>query len=149
MTVAETVNHQERRTQSQHIVDELRQERKEVWALYCQIADLKPFADSADLVLQLKSFSEILVDYVSLGHFGLFERVLSGTERRNNILNIAREVYPEYSTTTDNVVAFNDQYDDTKIKININNLETDLSRLGEALAKRMEIEDKLCSVLLR
>lgn len=138
----------ERRQQIQHMVTELQQERHEVWSLYCQIAELKPFNGNMDVKLLLKKFAEILVDYVSLGHFAIYERLLSGTERRDSVLTHARAYYPEYSNTTDSVVSFNDQYDHSKRNFDISNLEQDLSKLGESLAKRMEIEDQLCKLLL-
>ncbi len=139
----------ERRQQAQHLVSELQQERHEVWSLYCQIAELKPFNRNTDVKLILKQFSEVLIDYVSLGHFGIYDRILSGTERRDNILTSANAYYSEFSKTTDEVVAFNDRYDHTNRKFQIENLESDLSSLGESLAKRMEIEDKLCTLLLK
>lgn len=147
MSVA-TKKRPERRRHAQHLVTELKQERDEVWALYCQIADLKPFSGNADIKLILKKFAEVMVDYVSLGHFGIYERLLAGKERRENVLTSATDCYPEFSKTTEAVVSFNDQYDDTKLKFNTDNLESDLSKLGENLAQRMEIEDRLCSLLL-
>jgi regulator of sigma D len=130
-------------------VDELQSERKQVWALFCQIAEMKPFNAVDDVTPVLMQFSEILVDYVSLGHFGLFERALSGTERRGNILELVKRIYPRYSETTDSVIAFNDCYDDTRKVRDLKDLEKHLSQLGEQLAKRMELEDKVCAVLLR
>lgn len=138
----------ERRQQVQHLVAELEQERHQVWSLYCQIAELKPFNDRSDARQLLKQFSEILVDYVSLGHFAIYERLLSGTERRDSVLTHARAHYPAFSETTDEVVSFNDQYDHSSRLFDAANLETDLSKLGECLAKRMEIEDRLCTLLL-
>jgi len=45
----------------------------------------------------LTQFSQILVDYVSLGHFGVYERLLAGTERRSRVLSVAKDIYPEFS----------------------------------------------------
>ncbi len=142
-------DNQERRSQSQQLVDELQAERKQLWALFCQIAEMKPFENSDEIAPVLMKFSEILVDYVSLGHFGLFERALSGNERRSNIMETVNRIYPSYSQTTDSVIAFNDRYDDSKKVRDLNDLEKNLSQLGEELAKRMELEDQVCSVLLR
>ncbi len=140
---------QERRSQSQQLVDELQAERKQLWALFCQIAEMKPFDEIDEVTPVLMQFSEILVDYVSLGHFGLFERALSGNERRSNILQTVKQIYPSYSQTTDSVIAFNDCYDDSKKVRDLKDLEKNLSQLGEELAKRMELEDQVCAVLLR
>lgn len=147
MSVAINLN-RERRQQAQHLVTELQQERHEVWSLYCQIAELKPFNGNTDIKLILKQFAEMLVDYVSLGHFGIYDRLLAGTERRESVLNNANAYYPEYSQTTEDVVSFNDRYDPDRKTLDLTDLEADLSRLGESLAKRMEIEDNLCNLLI-
>lgn len=148
MSLAINLN-MERRQQAQHLVSELQQERHEVWSLYCQIAELKPFSNNTNIKLIMKQFSELLVDYVSLGHFGIYERLLSGTERRQRVLTEADSFYPEFAQTTEDVVTFNDRYDPGNRKPDYQHLETDLSKLGESLAKRMEIEDKLCALLLK
>jgi len=140
---------EERRGQSQKMVDELRQERKQVWALFCQIAEQKPFENGDKLAPVLEQFAEILVDYVSLGHFGLFERALSGNERRAHIFEVVKQVYPLYAQTTDAVIMFNDSFDVANKKIDFNVLEQSLSRLGEDLAKRMDLEDQVCAALLK
>ena len=58
-----------------------------------------------------------------------------------------QEIYPEFSITTDAVISFNDKYDNVeKIEV-FDDLEQDLSTLGESLAKRIELEDQLCEVM--
>jgi regulator of sigma D len=115
--------------------------------LYCNIAELKPFSANDAVKSLLTQFSQILVDYVSLGHFGVYERLLAGTERRNRVLSVAKEIYPEFSETTDAVISFNDKYDNIE-KIDVfEDLEQDLSALGESLAKRIDLEDRLCEVM--
>ena len=97
----------------------------------------------------LNQFSQLLIDYVSLGHFGVYERLLSGTERRDGVLTTAKNLYPEFSQITESVMSFNDKYDDdNNHSLNVDELEKDLSRLGEQLAKRIDIEDKLCHLVL-
>lgn len=139
----------ERRQYNQHLVSELQQERKQVWALYCKVGELKPFSNSTETQSALAQFSQLLIDYVSLGHFGIYERILSGNERRETVLTEAKNIYPEFSKTTEAVMSFNDRYDDHKPALKVNNLESDLSSLGEQLAKRIDIEDKLCGLMMR
>lgn len=137
----------ERRQQAYQLIDELQNERREVWSLYCQVADLKPFTALESVRSKLNKFSQLLVDYVSLGHFGLYERLLAGTERRDRVLSAAKEIYPEFSSTTEAAISFNDKYEKV-LKINLfDDLEQDLSELGECLAKRFDLEDKLCGLM--
>ena len=97
----------------------------------------------------MTQFSQLLVDYVSLGHFGIYEYLLSGNERREKVLTAAKKIYPEFSRTTEAVIAFNDKYDDSKKSFKTEALEADLSILGEDLAKRIELEDELCLLVLK
>jgi len=146
MPVATPIN-TERRQQSNELIAKLQNERKEVWSLYCNVAELKPFSANDAVKSLLTQFSQMLVDYVSLGHFGVYERLLAGTERRNRVLSVAKELYPEFSATTDAAISFNDKYDNVeKIEV-FDDLEQDLSTLGESLAKRIELEDQLCEVM--
>ena len=89
------------------------------------------------------------MDYIAAGHFGLYERISSGKERRQGVNSLAEELYPRIAETTDIAVAFNDKYDcgdDGKIGPN---LGKDLSRLGEELALRAELEDQLLNAMAR
>ena len=146
MPVATPIN-TERRQQSYELIAKLQNERQEVLSLYCNFAELKPFSANDAVKSLLTQFSQILVDYVSLGHFGVYERLLAGTERRSRVLSVAKEIYPEFSATTDAAISFNDKYDNVeKIEV-FEDLEQDLSALGESLAKRIDLEDRLCEVM--
>ncbi len=138
----------ERRQNNQNLVLQLQKERQQVWSLYCKVAELKPFSSTSETQLLLTKFSQLLIDYVSLGHFGLFDRVISGNERRESVLSAAKNLYPEFSKTTEDVIAFNDQYDDNLNTLKVDSLEADLSSLGESLAKRVDLEDKLCQLVV-
>ena len=137
----------ERRQNNNKLVTELQKERKQVWSLYCEVGELKPFSSLSETKAIVTQFSQILIDYISLGHFGLYERLLSGNERREIILTAAKRIYPEFSKITDAVVSFNDKYEDQEKKFTTEELETDLSLLGENLAKRIDLEDELCGYL--
>ena len=137
----------ERRQRACQLINELEKERQEVWFLYCRVAELKPFSASEKLKKELTLFSQLLVDYVSLGHFGVYERLLAGTERRQRVLSVAKAIYPEFSSITDAVISFNEKYNNIKDINSFDGLEHDLSALGENLAKRMDLEDRLCEVM--
>ncbi|MCD2449469.1 sigma D regulator [Methylicorpusculum oleiharenae] len=138
----------DRRQQSRHLVDELKKERQQVWSMYCHVAELKPFSPRQQVQLKLTEFSQLLVDYISLGHFGIYDRLVTGDERRAGVLNMAEQIYPELSKTTDVAIAFNDKYEEALDALSLESLEHDLSHLGENLAIRIDLEDKLCNMLL-
>ena len=130
-----------------HLVDELKEERSQVWGLYCRIAELKPMYDSQAIRPILSDFLQLLIDYVSLGHFGVYERLLSDPHQVGK-LAYAEKIYPAFSTTTHSVISFNERYNNTLRRFKTDALAQDLSVLGEQLAQRMELEDDLCSMLL-
>ena len=137
----------ERRQRVHQLISQLEKERNEVWSLYGQLADMKPFVSVDAVCSKVTEFSQLLVDYVSLGHFGIYDRLLAKTERRNRVLTIAKEIYPEFSASTDAAVSFNDKYENLPQANNFDELEQDLSALGEWMAKRIELEDKLCALM--
>ena len=137
-----------RRVQMSSLIDELIQERQQVWSLYCKVADMKPFTSEQPIQNLLNEFCQILIDYISLGHFGIYQRIIEGNERRNAVLRAAETIYPEIAETTEAAVSFNDKYVKPNNSEIIESLEQDLSILGEKLAQRIDAEDQLCSVML-
>lgn len=135
-------------SQNRLLVTALQEERSEVWSLYCKIAEMKPsFANSEKVRPVLSQFLQLLIDYISLGHFGVYEHLL--TEKQQQLaLDYANRIYPTFSNTTATAVSFSDAYGEGKRNFNTDRLAADLSVLGEELAKRMELEDRLCSMLL-
>jgi regulator of sigma D len=134
-------------TSVRQLVAELQDERSQVWSLYCQIAELKPIFSSTEIRPILSNFLQLLIDYVSLGHFGVYEYLLTSPCQASR-LAYAEKLYPAFSSTTASAISFNERYDNGNRKFRVDNLARDLSALGENLAQRMELEDRLCSMLL-
>lgn len=139
--ITQSVN--ERRKQTGKLIQELLAERREVWSSYGGIAAMKPFNAMQPLEITVQQFCQILIDYISLGHFGLYQRVLDGSERRLKVVHLAEEIYPQIASSTDAAIAFNDTYEKLDGEPLRRNLTHDLSLLGEALAMRFELEDRL------
>ena len=134
----------DRRSRLSHTINELLAERQEVLVGYCELAALEASgADIKDLLAELKRFNQLLVDYTALGHFEIYQRIMEGKERRESIKAIANEIYPIIARTTDYFVEFNDKYEGADDKDSIIPLAEDLSLIGEAMASRIEKEDKL------
>lgn len=141
----------DRRQRAGKLIKELETERQQVWSLYCKIADLKPFLPGKNFQPVLTEFSQMLIDYISLGHFGVFQRLFEGNERRNAILDVVKDVYSEFLGITEIALNFDDKYtkDQKGEPLNSGNLEKDLSFLGENLARRIDLEDQLCEIMLQ
>jgi regulator of sigma D len=138
----------ERRAGSQELVQKLVAERTEMLSLYCQLAGLEPYGNGKNSRVKhsqelLQKFCQVLVDYIAAGHFSLYERIVNGTERRQQISSLAENLYPRIAKSTEAALDFNDKYDcGDHCEISAS-LSDDLSRLGEELAARIELEDKL------
>ncbi len=149
--VVEFSQETERRHRMTHTIEELLDERQEVLVGFCALAGLSSFDKRGDEEHQVKpgelqSFCQILVDYTALGHFEIYQRIIEGNERRVAVRKVADELYPAIAETTDYLVDFNDKYDDLDNE-DFSQLAADLSRIGEVLAIRSELEDRLLAAL--
>lgn len=147
MSIAVQIN-PERKQQAYQLIAELQNERQEVWSLYCHVAELMPFSANPTVRKKLAQFSEILIDYVSLGHFGVCECLFKDADSQAPALLAAEEIYPALSSTTEAAISFNDKYESGAATI-LDDLKQDLSALGENLARRIDLEDRLCELMLR
>ena len=153
ITVNETTSQEksaERRARSHELTQKLVAERTEMLVLFCRLAGIESYASEIRPVRELlEEFCQILVDYISAGHFALYERIIDGTERRRDVASLAEQLYPAIAETTDAALDFNDRYDRDDHRPMLENLPQELSQLGEQIAVRIELEDRLIAALDR
>jgi regulator of sigma D len=139
----------ERRAASRAMIKELVGVRDHVLALYADLAAKHPFAETAPVTRMLETFCQSLIDYTADTHFRLYRYIDEKRERRRPVIEIADRVYPGILDSTDAILDFNDKYDFTRGRetIDLSSLESDLSRLGERLADRIELEDQIIAAL--
>lgn len=137
----------DRRGGTQEMVRKLLNERQEMLSMFCRVAGLEPFKGSTPSADVLQEFCQVLVDYSAFGHFEIYERIVAGRERRTQVVEVAKEVYPRIATATEVAVEFNDKYDASDHSLDLHQLERDLGRLGEELAMRIEMEDRIIQAL--
>lgn len=125
------------------IIDRWLQERQELLESFCALSE-QPGADNTPQRLQRTC--QVLVDYVSAGHFEIYQKLLEeGREQAGKEgLKRARELYQGIDATTEDILDFNDKYQETD---DLETLGADLSRLGEILATRFEAEDRMIEIL--
>ena len=138
----------ERRSRTRDIVNDLVSERQQLLVAFCRVSGLEPHGHDRSIGTHLREFCQVLVDYAAAVHFELYARVAEGKERRAEVLKIARESYPRVAEITQRAVDFNDKYDRISDDTPTASLQADLSRLGEELAMRFELEDQLFRALL-
>lgn len=121
--------------------------RRELLVTFCQLTSIKDFHDD-DLTQgkQLQMFCQQLVDYISEGHFEIFEQLIDEGHLFNDAEALAsgKKLLPAIYSLTDLILDFNDKYLATD---DLSTLATDLSALGETLAQRFEIEDRMVNIL--
>lgn len=140
---------EDRRKFTQEMIEKWLNERQEMMVTYCQLAGLDAYPPEKPVKQLLRDFCQLLVDYIAFGHFEVYDRITSGSERRSDVLEVAKRVYPRISEVTEVAVAFNDKYDTSDHDQPLDHLDGDLSSLGEELASRIEKEDQLVAALMR
>lgn len=124
------------------IIDRWLSQRQETLVRYFNISS-DTAADQQSTLLQ--AFCEALMDYVSAGHFEVYEQLVrEAKEFDDGGLELARKLYPRVEATTQVIVDFNDKYDThDHTNKHVSDLPTDLSSLGEAMTERFEMEDQM------
>ena len=75
----------DRREGTHEMVRKLLEERQEMLLMFCRVAGLEPFKDATPNADVLQEFCQVLVDYSAFGHFEIYERIVSGRERRTQV----------------------------------------------------------------
>ena len=136
------------RSRTKELIDKMLLERQEMLVLLWKVSGLEPYTVERSVKALLTEFCEILVDYMAAGHFGLYQRITEGTERRQPVLKLAKEIFPRIEQTTQTAIDFNNKYEKLDCENCMKNLHQDLSHLGVALAVRIDLEDQLIDTLL-
>lgn len=128
------------------IIDRWLEERQAMLVQYCALSGLDQNLSDLQRGEKLRSFCQILVDYVSAGHFEVYDQLIKEGREFDDAeaLQEASKLYDTIDTTTEKLLDFNDKYLETD---DISSLTADLSQLGEALEVRFSTEDRLISVL--
>ena len=137
----------DRRGRTREMVRKLLDERQLMLTMFCRVAGLQPFGNANRGTDLLQEFCQVLVDYSAFGHSEIYERIVAGRERRNQVVEVAREVYPRIAEASEVAVEFNDKYDASTHALDLNQLDRDLGKLGEELAVRIEMEDRIIQAL--
>ena len=141
---------QERRTGSQELIQHMLKERNQLLTLLLQVSSDSSHHETEQLITDLEEFVQVLVDYIAAGHFGLYERIAEGKERRKAISDLAIEIYPRIEQSTEIALAFDEKYNpENQSQAELNEFSVDLSMLGEELTTRIELEDKLINLMLQ
>lgn len=128
------------------LIDRWLQDRNQLIRTYDALGDT-PEALAADRDA-LQKFCEALVDYVSAGHFEIYEQLNSEARAFNDDrgLELAETIYPRLEVLTKLALAFNDRCDKGDCSDGTV-VAQEFKQLGGLLHERFELEDCLIEVL--
>jgi len=93
----------------------------------------------------IEHFCESLMDYISAGHFEVYETLLhESTAELEANRELLEQIYHSIETTTDLALTFNDKYRNEEVHSSEDaTLPRDLQALDDALTLRFALEDQL------
>ena len=130
------------------IIDRWLEERQQLLVQYCALSGIDKAVISDDMRAEkLRNFCQILVDYLSAGHFEIYDQLIKEGREFDDAeaLQEARKLYAKVDTTTEKLLDFNDKYLETD---DLTSIAVDLSDLGEVMEVRFTAEDRMIPVLL-
>lgn len=122
-------------------------ERRAVLGKYTEIVvAMDSRLAGADLAERQQALCELLVDYVSAGHFEVFHELINEAESfADGSGALAEKLMPGIGDTTEVILAYEEKYSDRQDQPE--KLKRDLSALGEVLESRFVLEDRLIAGL--
>jgi len=103
-----------------------------------------------DLNTRMGEFCDLLVDYLSSGHFDVYQQLVAeGEAFSDSQLAEAQALLPKIQSSTDIALDFNDRFSDfiAPTVEEIRFFGDQISHLAEALAGRFEYEDQMIQML--
>jgi regulator of sigma D len=133
------------------VIETWLKERQCLLVVYNEICLMRPFKQLLSEPKALKAFCQILIDYVSAGHFEIFEKIAAaekncdesnGSQRNHSepMDGLDKQLLINILRTTLVALDFSDKH--TKAQ-SFGSLANDLSNLGEKLVDRFQWEDEL------
>ncbi|MCV6622509.1 sigma D regulator [uncultured Pseudoteredinibacter sp.] len=120
--------------------------RKQLLVEYSALCQRLDDMESPALKARLRRFCQSLMDYVSTGHFEVYEQLETESKRYQDkeALLLGSRLYKQLQSCTEVVLDFDQRY--TQLD-NLGSLARDLSKLGLCLEKRFFVEDSMVSVM--
>ncbi|MGF1871114.1 sigma D regulator [Photobacterium indicum] len=133
------------------VIDHWLVSRQQLLIDYCKLAGLPPFESNTRQLptsTQLQLFCQQVVDYISAGHFKIYDMVMEkwNTAGYSPTEDISR-LYASITQTTDPILNFTDRYSDIAEESTLTDLDQDLSSIGELLELRFGLEDSLIELI--
>ncbi|MCB1688026.1 MAG: Rsd/AlgQ family anti-sigma factor [Halioglobus sp.] len=122
-------------------------ERRALLGAYTEIiVTLDYHLDDEAMQKRQEALCELLVDYISAGHFEVFHELINEAESFDDgSCVLAEKLMPSIGDTTEVILAYEEKY--ANAQGHPEKLKRDLSALGEVLESRFVLEDQLIAGL--
>ncbi len=148
MTARTEPDSPQRRRQSRELIDHMLAEREAMLMLLWKVSGRVEHDHSDTDIATYSEFISVLVDYIAAGHFGLYQRLADGTERREPVNAVAARVYPRIAQISDAALDFNDRFGEDPGSAEPATLNGAVEALAELLVERIGLEDCLIEAML-
>ncbi len=138
---------------SSELIDHWIDTRQTLIVEYCKLAALQPCSAKTNVTelpspKELQLFCQQLVDYISEGHFKIYDMVMdkwrsTGFEATDEI----NQTYGKIVLTTEPLLNFTDKYAAVSDEDDLDDFNSDLSLIGEIIEARFEVEDYLIQLI--
>ncbi|MFV0575755.1 MAG: sigma D regulator [Vibrio sp.] len=139
---------------SSEVIDHWLNTRQNLIVEYWKLAALKPAQHKKTPIAKLPSpeelqhFCQHLVDYISEGHFKIYDMVMSKWESTGfSPTEEITQTYFKIVATTDPLLNYTDKYADVDQEDELEDFDVDFSDLGEVMEERFELEDQLIQLI--
>ncbi|NGZ67871.1 sigma D regulator [Vibrio aestuarianus subsp. cardii] len=138
---------------SSELIDHWLDTRQTLIVEYCKLAALQPCSAKTNVTelpspKELQLFCQQLVDYISEGHFKIYDMVMdkwrsTGFEATDEI----NQTYGKIVLTTEPLLNFTDKYAAVSDEDDLDDFDSNLSLIGEIIEARFEVEDYLIQLI--
>ncbi|MGR5249680.1 sigma D regulator [Vibrio aestuarianus] len=138
---------------SSELIDHWLDTRQTLIVEYCKLAALQPCSAKTNVTelpspKELQLFCQQLVDYISEGHFKIYDMVMdkwrsTGFEATDEI----NQTYGKIVLTTEPLLNFTDKYAAVSDEDDLDDFDSGLSLIGEIIEARFEVEDYLIQLI--
>ena len=123
------------------VVDRWLMDRQALLVSFCELAGINKQSESLPDADEIANFCSALLDYLSAGHFEVFDILVEDDDDEG--LDLKDKLYPKLTKTTDGALAFNDTFAQAVTPEQAAGFDAALAQLGETLEERFALEDEL------
>lgn len=127
---------------SDRIINDWLNERQQLIVLFNRLSEQRPFTHADTIADEFNEMVTFLIDYVSAGQFQVFETIFQAA-KSEPALGLNPNTMVQLLRTTNAALDFAERYRESVTEENLAQLEAELSDLGEWVAVRMDLEDRL------